>query len=95
MTDLESALQQARGRGDQWIAAFKASSYDDQIEHLAEHLYYAIEHDPYGYPNGRARWDEIPEIDLNCRVDTDKLRYRRAAKSALKLSKYMKDGDET
>ena len=88
-SDIEEAIERAKTRGLIWLDEFKVKPREDQVEFLAKTLFYAIEHDPYGYPNGKAHWDEIPEIDHNYRAETDKFRYREAAEMAVKLVGYM------
>lgn len=88
-SDIEEAIERAKTRGLIWLNEFKVKPCEDQVEFLAKTLFYAIEHDPCGYPNGKAHWDEIPEIDHNYEAGTDKLRYREAAEMAVKLVGYM------
>lgn len=84
-TSLEKALQAAQERSKEWTQKLRSMTREELIEEMARRLFYAIEHDPYGYPNGRATWDEIPEIDENFEIGMDKERYRVAAGSFLDI----------
>lgn len=86
---LDGAIARAKERGRIWLEEFKTKKHEDQMEYLAKALFYAIEHDPYGYPNGRAHWDEIPDIDKEYKCGTDQWRYKRAAEMAIKIVGYM------
>lgn len=89
MDELESAKDRALQRGLTWLEEFKRKPLEDHLEYLAQTLYSTIELDPYGYPNGRPSWSELPEIDTNHKLGTDKFRYRTAAEHAYKIFQYM------
>ena len=86
---LDGAIARAEERGKIWLEKFKTMPLEEQMEYIAQRLFYAIEHDPYGYPNGRAQWDEIPDIDKEYKCGTDKYRYKLAAEVAVKIVGYM------
>ena len=86
---LGKAREAAVERGKIWLEKFKTSPLEEQIEYLAQELFYAIEHNPYGSPNGRQHWHEIPDVDENYVSGTDKLRYKYAAETAVKIVGYM------
>jgi len=86
----ESARDRALARGKVWLKEFQTRSYEDQIEFLAQELYYCIEHYPYGSPNGRPHWNEIPDIDTDHKIGIDQERFKEAAKCAIRIFGYMK-----
>lgn len=81
-------MERAIERGNTWLSEFKQKSHEEHIEFLAQSLYRAIELDPYGFPNGRPDWTELPEIDTNYAHRIDKFRYRNAALEAYKIFQY-------
>ena len=88
INEYEQALIAAKKRGLEFMNEFYYLSDENKIDNIAQLLYGAIELDPYGYPNGRATWDELPEIDENHKFGTDKLRYREAARKMIKIIKW-------
>jgi hypothetical protein len=91
---LDEAIARAKERGKVWLEDFKNRPYEERVDYLAQKLFYAIEHDPYGYPNGRPHWDEILDVDEDYKCGIDKWRYRRAALMAVKTIGYMGDENE-
>ena len=77
--EISDAMAAARARGRQQMIQFYNMSREDKIPHIAAMIYQSVELDPYGYPNGRPDFYELPDIDNTGKCGTDKLRYMEAA----------------
>lgn len=95
--EFSESKKRAIERGRLWLEEFKKRSQEEQIEYMAAEIYASVALDPYGYPNGRRRWDELPEIDNDHTAARsgkyllvqDKYRYRQAAQMAYRIAQWM------
>lgn len=77
--DFDTAVARAKSRGEEMMREFYKMSREDKIPILAEMIYSCVELDPFGYPNGRPDFRELPDIDVDYKFGTDKTRYITAA----------------
>ena len=78
---LNTALASVRARGLTWAVEFYNLPKEEKILRLAELIYVSVALDPFGYPNGRPDFSELPYVDHDYKVGDDKLRYIQAAAS--------------
>lgn len=77
--EIDNAMARARARGRAMMIEFQKMSREDKIPLIAQMIYVCVELDPYGYPNGRPDFYQLPDIDKDHRFGTDKARYLDAA----------------
>ena len=74
-----TAMNAARARGLVYAEEFYRLPKEEKIARIAELIYFSVALDPFGFPNGRPSFNELPDIDHNHQIGDDKARYIQAA----------------